>query len=74
VPHLAGKLELQQPADDVVDDEGPEVADVGGAQTVGPAVVEAEDAVGVRGAEFADLAGERVEELDGHRMGGEERV
>ena len=43
-------------AEHVVDDEGAEVADVSGGVDGRAAVVEAEDAVGVRRLEFADFA------------------
>jgi len=65
--HLVGaELEFEEAAEDVVDDESAEIADVGRGVDGGAAVVEAVDAVGLAGAEFADLSRERVEELDGH--------
>jgi hypothetical protein len=65
--HLVGaELELEEAAEDVVDDEGAEIADVRGGVDGRAAVVETENAVGVRCAEFASLPRERVEKLDGH--------
>jgi hypothetical protein len=65
--HLVlAELEFEEAAEDVVDDEGAEIADVRGGVDGRAAVVETENAVGVRGAEFASLPRERVEKLDGH--------
>ena len=57
---------FEEAAEDVVDDEGAEIADVRGGVDGRAAVIETENAVGVRGAEFAGLPRERVEKLDGH--------
>ncbi|OQB83378.1 MAG: hypothetical protein BWX86_02881 [Verrucomicrobia bacterium ADurb.Bin122] len=69
--HLVrAELELEQAADEVVDDEGAEVADVRRRIDRRPAVVEAVNAVGVRRAELSVLAGNRFVETDGHAKGG----
>ncbi len=67
VLHLVlAELQLEQPADDVVDDERAEIADVGGRVDGRAAVVEAEDAVGLRGLQFLGAAGEGFEKADRH--------
>ncbi len=72
VLHLVGaELELEHAAQEVVDDEGAEVADVRRRVDGGAAVVETVDAVGLGRAELFQAAGERVEERDGHGEGGE---
>jgi hypothetical protein len=55
--HLVlAELEFEEAAEDVVDDEGAEIADVRGGVNRRSAVVEAENAVGVRRLEFASLS------------------
>ena len=55
--HLFGpELELQLAPDDVVHQKGAEIADMGRGVDRGSAVVEAEDAVGIRRTEFAHPA------------------
>jgi hypothetical protein len=67
VLHLVlAELELEEAAEDIVDDEGAEIADVGGGVNRRAAVVEAENAVGLGGLEFAEAAGEGFVEPDGH--------
>ena len=60
------ELELEEAAEDVVDDEGAEVADVGGGVNGRAAVVEAEDAVRLGGLELARGAGQGLVETDRH--------
>ena len=67
VLHLVlAELEFEEAAQEVVHHEGAEVADVGGRVDGRAAVVEAVDAVGLRGAQFLGFAGEGVEKADGH--------
>jgi hypothetical protein len=56
-------VEFEEAADDVVDDEGAEVADVRGGVDGGTAVVEADDAVGVRRSDRLEAAFERIVKL-----------
>src|ERR1035438_2985807 len=66
VLHLPGELKLEKAAEDIVDDEGAEIAYVGGRIDRRAAVVEAEYAIGLRRPEFAGFPRERVEKLHGH--------
>jgi hypothetical protein len=53
---IGAEFEFEEATEDVVDDEGPEVADVGGGVDRRAAVVETEDAVGVGRGERLDCA------------------
>ena len=69
VLHLARtELQFEQAADDVVDDEGAEIADVRRGVNRGASIIEAEHAVRVRRCQRFELTLERIEELDGHEM------
>ena len=58
VPHLVrAELELEQAAQDIVHDERAEIADMGRSIDGRSAVIEAEDAIRLRGLEFAHAAG-----------------
>jgi hypothetical protein len=65
-----GATEFDDAAEDVLGGEGAEVADVGGAVNRGAAAVEAEGFAG-EGGEGTGLAGEGVEEAEGHAGRGE---
>jgi hypothetical protein len=66
VLHLAGEFEVEEAAEEIVDDKSAEIADVGGGVNGGAAVVETVNAIGLGGGERARGAGKRVVELDGH--------
>jgi len=63
---LRPEFELEQAADDVVDEERPEIADVRGCVDGRTAVIEAEDTVRGTGLQLAELAGQGIVESDGH--------
>ena len=63
---VAAELELEQPTDDVVDDEGAKVADVRGRIDGRAAIIEADHAVGVRRCDRFEAAVEGIVKLKGH--------
>ena len=63
---IAAELELEQPTDDVVDDEGAKVADVRGRIDVRASIIEADHAVGVRRRDRFEAAVEGIVKLKGH--------
>lgn len=65
--HRAGAAGFESAAQDVLEHESAEVADVGGSVNRGPAAVEAEGRA-VDRSEFAFGAGERVEEPHARRV------
>ena len=70
---VGAEFEFEQAADDVVHDEGAEVADVGRGVDGRAAIIEPENAVGVRRSEFAERAREGFVELKGHAQEEEKR-
>ena len=65
---IGAELELEEAADHVVDDESAEVADVRRGVNRGAAIIEADDAVGLRRSDRFEAALERIVKLDGHEQ------